>query len=54
MLPFLAWAALYFRHHRVDPRLRPGPAWTLGLWTSAIAIAGVGAYQVYEQVAPRR
>ena len=50
MLPFLALAALYFRHRRTDEPLRPGLVWTIFLWLSALSMAAVGAYQVTEQI----
>lgn len=50
MLPFLAFAALYFRYRQVDERLRPGIVWTGFLWLAAVAMGAVGAYQVVEQV----
>ena len=46
MLPLLAAAAVYFRHRRLPPDLAPSPAWTVALWTSAVLIALVGAYQL--------
>ena len=46
MLPFLALAALYFRHLRTDVALRPGLTWTLCLWLAAVAMSAVGAYQL--------
>ena len=50
MLPFLAFAALYFRYRQVDERLRPGIVWTGFLWLAALAMGAVGAYQVVEQI----
>jgi Mn2+/Fe2+ NRAMP family transporter len=44
MLPFLGLAALYFRHRRTSPDLRPGRAWTVFLWVSVAAMTAVGAY----------
>jgi Mn2+/Fe2+ NRAMP family transporter len=39
MLPMLAIAALYFRYHRCDPRVKPGKLWDVCLWsTSAIML----------------
>ncbi|MEW6159202.1 MAG: Nramp family divalent metal transporter [Verrucomicrobiota bacterium] len=46
MLPFLAFAALYFRYCRIEPALRPGAVWTFWLWIAAVAMAAVGGYQV--------
>jgi hypothetical protein len=50
MLPFLAFAALYFRFRQTDSALRPGVAWTACLCLSAVSMAAVGAYQVVEQI----
>jgi Mn2+/Fe2+ NRAMP family transporter len=50
MLPFLAFAALYFRFRQTESELRPGAAWTACLCLSAVSMAAVGAYQVVEQV----
>jgi hypothetical protein len=44
MLPFLAFAAVYFRHVRTPPTLRPGMAWTFFLWVSSVAMTAVGIY----------
>jgi manganese transport protein len=46
MLPFLAIAALYFRHRRTDRELQPGNGWTVCLWVSAIAMMVAGGYQI--------
>jgi len=46
MLPFLALAALYFRYKRTDAALRPGAAWTSGLWLAALSMTAVGGYQL--------
>ncbi len=50
MLPFLAGAALYFRHRRLDAALRPGHAWTLCLWISALSMIAIGIYQVVQEI----
>ena len=50
MLPVLAGAAVYFRHRRLPPDLAPSLPWTIALWTSALLIALVGAYQLYNAV----
>lgn len=50
MLPFLAGAALYFRYQRTPPELRPGGAWTVCLWISALSMAAAGIYQVVSSV----
>ena len=51
MLPFLAAAALYFRYRKTDQPLRPGNAWTIMLWISALAMAAVGIYQLITKIA---
>jgi hypothetical protein len=51
MLPFIAGAALYFRHQRTDARLTPGFAWTALLWLASLALAAAGLYQVWDLVA---
>jgi manganese transport protein len=48
MLPFLAFAALYFRHQDSGPVPERSLMWTAGLWVSAIAMATVGIYQVWD------
>jgi len=50
MLPFLAAAALYFRYRKTDQPLRPGNAWTIMLWISALAMAAVGIYQLITKI----
>lgn len=50
MLPFLAFAAIYFRHRRVPAEIRPGRAWTLFLYLSFLAMAAVGFIQVRSEV----
>jgi Mn2+/Fe2+ NRAMP family transporter len=50
MLPFLALAAIHFRFREADPGLRPGLAWTTGLFLSAAALAAAGLYQVVAQL----
>jgi manganese transport protein len=44
MLPFLAFAAVYFRHVKTAPALRPGATWTFFLWVSSVAMTAVGIY----------
>ncbi len=46
LLPFLAACALYLRHRRLRPELRPGPVWTACLWLSGAALTFVGAWQL--------
>ena len=51
MLPFLAGAALYFRHRRIDTELRPGFFWTVCLWIAAVSMASIGLYQAIKEIA---
>ena len=51
LLPFLAFAAVYFRYRRTDPRLAPGRVWSVGLWVATMALVVAGGYQVWELVA---
>lgn len=50
MLPLLAFAAVYFRHRRLPRDLMPSPLWTVALWTSALLIGTIGAYQLLSLV----
>ena len=50
MLPFLAGAALYFRYKQTDKPLQPGKLWTALLWVSALAMAAVGLFQLYQKL----
>jgi len=44
LLPFLAFAAIYFLYTRVDLRLHPGKIWKVFLTLSAICMALIGIY----------
>jgi Mn2+/Fe2+ NRAMP family transporter len=46
MLPFLAYAALYFRMRHTHGELVKGKVWNFFLWFAAIAMTAVGLYQV--------
>jgi manganese transport protein len=46
MLPFLAYAALYFRARQTHPELSKGKVWSFFLWFAAGAMTAVGLYQV--------
>ena len=50
MLPLLAIAALYFRYKQTDKPLQPGAIWTVFLWVSAVAMASVGLFQLYQKI----
>ncbi|HYC71256.1 MAG TPA: Nramp family divalent metal transporter [Opitutaceae bacterium] len=52
MLPFIAGAALYFRHRRTDARLAPGVAWTAALWLASLALMAAGLNQAWRTLAP--
>lgn len=49
MLPFLAFAALYFHYRRTDAFLLPGKVWKFFLWFASLAMAAVGIYKVVEE-----
>jgi Mn2+/Fe2+ NRAMP family transporter len=53
MLPMLAVAALYFRYHRCDPRLRPGRIWDAFLWISAFCLMITGGWLILEMFLPK-
>ncbi|WP_207397041.1 Nramp family divalent metal transporter [Bremerella alba] len=50
MLPMLSFAALYYRYRRIDPRLRPGIWWDIGLWTSSFGMLIAGGYLFYAKL----
>jgi len=50
MLPMLSIAALYYRYRRIDPRLRPGIWWDIGLWTSSFGMLIAGGYLFYAKL----
>jgi Mn2+/Fe2+ NRAMP family transporter len=50
MLPMLSAAALYFRYHRSDERLRPGRAWDAFLWISSLGMLVAACVLVYGEV----
>lgn len=50
MLPFLAIAALYFRHQQTDAPLRPGNAWTFFLWLASAGMILIGGYSILKQL----
>jgi manganese transport protein len=50
MLPFLAFAAVYFYYRRTDKALLPGKLWATGLWFAAVAMTAVGAYKLGEEI----
>ncbi len=50
MLPFLGFAALYFRYRVVHPGLRPGRVWSVLAIVSFICLVAVGAYQFLERL----
>jgi len=46
MLPFLALAGLYFVYWKTVAPLKPGRAWTILLWVSALSMIATGLYQL--------
>jgi Mn2+/Fe2+ NRAMP family transporter len=50
MLPFLAFAALYFHYRRTEAGLKPGGRWVAMLWFAAVAMGAVGLYKVGEEL----
>jgi Mn2+/Fe2+ NRAMP family transporter len=46
MLPFLGFAALYFRYRVVHPQLRPGSTWSVFAILSFLSFIVIGVYQV--------
>ncbi len=50
MLPMLSIAALYYRYLRIDPRLRPGLLWDVGLWVSSFGMLIAGGYLFYAKL----
>jgi len=52
MLPFLGYAALYFRYRRVHPELRPGTAWSALTIASFVSFVVVGGWQIWQRLGP--
>jgi len=52
MLPFLGYAALYFRYKRVHPELRPGRAWSVLTIASFLSFVVIGGWQIWQRLAP--
>ena len=50
MLPFLAFAAVYFYYRRTDKALLPGKVWATFLWFAALAMTAVGVYKLSEEL----
>ncbi|MDP6794244.1 MAG: Nramp family divalent metal transporter [Verrucomicrobiota bacterium] len=53
LLPFLAFASIYFLYTRVDRKLHPGKTWKVFLSLSAICMAIIGAYSAVKEVSKR-
>lgn len=51
ILPMLAFAALYFRFKKTDPRLAPRPLWNLLLILSCVGLLIAGSFSAYDRVA---
>jgi len=50
MLPFLGFAALYFRYRVVHPRLRPGKTWSALAIVSFLSFVVIGVYQIIDRL----
>lgn len=50
MLPLIGFGALYLRHTRTDPRLKPSKAWDAALVISCIGLLMAGGWGAYEQI----
>jgi Mn2+/Fe2+ NRAMP family transporter len=51
LLPLIGIGALYLRHTRTDPRLKPSKAWDAALIISCIGLLMAGAWGAKEQIA---
>ena len=51
LLPMVAFAALYFRHRKCDPALKPGRAWDAMLVICLIVFLVIGGYLAYATIA---
>ncbi len=49
LLPLVAFAALWFRYKRSDPRLRPGRLWDIMLMLSFLGFVVIGFYIAWEK-----
>lgn len=52
MLPMLGAATLYYRYCRVDARIRPGKAWDVMLWLSAVGLLLAGGWLALTKIFP--
>jgi manganese transport protein len=50
MLPFLGFAALYFRYRVVHPQLRPGKTWSALAIVSFLSFVVIGVYQIIDRL----
>lgn len=50
MLPFLGFAALYFRYRVVHPELRPGKTWSAFAIVSFLSFVVIGVYQIIDRL----
>lgn len=50
MLPFLGFAALYFRYRVVHPQLRPGKTWSVFAIVSFLSFVVIGVYQIVNRL----
>jgi hypothetical protein len=51
MLPMLGYAAIHFRRHVTDERLRPGKLWDIALGISSAALLLAAAWGIWKSVA---
>ncbi len=50
LLPMIGFGALYLRHTRTDPRLKPSKVWDAALVISCIGLLMAGLWGAYEQL----
>jgi Mn2+/Fe2+ NRAMP family transporter len=50
LLPMIGFGALYLRHTRTDPRLKPSKAWDAALVISCIGLLMAGGWGAFEQI----
>jgi Mn2+/Fe2+ NRAMP family transporter len=50
MLPFLGFAALYFRYRVVHPQLRPGPIWSVFAIISFLSFIVIGVHEFLDRL----
>jgi hypothetical protein len=50
MLPFLGFAAIYFRSRGTPEALRPGRSWTVFLWMALLTFVALGVWNVVSEI----